>query len=243
MKTRYNSLLLIFVLWALLMVSLGCGREWSVKGSSFPKESPADRSASQTVEPKRDQNQLLEPTPESGKEADEISRKAEELRQEAEKLAQQAGGYGKGEEFQGEGGPPAQTAQEGRFVAEPEEAAETGGKFLPVPELDDVFFDLDQSLLTEEAQKILQKNAEWLRSHPQLRILIEGHCDERGTVEYNLALGERRAQSAKDYLANLGISSDRISIISYGKEKPFVVGHSEEAWAQNRRAHFLLQSP
>jgi peptidoglycan-associated lipoprotein len=109
--------------------------------------------------------------------------------------------------------------------------------------LDDVFFDLDQSLLTEEAQKILQKNAEWLRSHPQLRILIEGHCDERGTVEYNLALGERRAQSAKDYLANLGISADRISVISYGKEKPFVVGHSEEAWAQNRRAHFLLQSP
>ena len=109
--------------------------------------------------------------------------------------------------------------------------------------LDDVFFDFDYHLLTEGAQKILQKNAEWLRSHPQARILIEGHCDERGTVEYNLALGERRAQSAKDYLSNLGISSDRISVISYGKEKPFVVGHSEEAWAQNRRAHFLLQSP
>ena len=109
--------------------------------------------------------------------------------------------------------------------------------------LDDIFFDYDQYLLTEGAQNILQKNAEWLRSHPQARILIEGHCDERGTVEYNLALGERRAQSVKDYLLNLGISSDRISMISYGKEKPFVVSHSEEAWAQNRRAHFLLQSP
>jgi peptidoglycan-associated lipoprotein len=109
--------------------------------------------------------------------------------------------------------------------------------------LDDVFFDFDQYLLTEEAQKILQKDAEWLRTHPQARILIEGHCDERGTVEYNLALGERRAQGVKDYLADLGISSDRISVISYGKEKPFVVGHSEETWAQNRRAHFLLQSP
>ena len=107
----------------------------------------------------------------------------------------------------------------------------------------DVFFDYDQYLLTEGAQNILQKNAEWLRSHPQARILIEGHCDERGTVEYNLALGERRAQSVKDYLSSLGISSDRISMISYGKEKPFVVGHSEESWAQNRRAHFLLQSP
>ena len=109
--------------------------------------------------------------------------------------------------------------------------------------LDDIFFDFDQYLLTEGAQNILQKNAEWLRSHPQARILIEGHCDERGTVEYNLALGERRAQSVKDYLSNLGISSDRISMISYGKEKPFVVGYSEESWAQNRRAHFLLQSP
>ena len=107
----------------------------------------------------------------------------------------------------------------------------------------DIFFDLDQYLLPEEAQKILQKNAEWLRSHPNARILIEGHCDERGTVEYNLALGERRAQSAKDYLVNLGISLDRISMISYGKEKPFMAGHSEEAWAQNRRAHFLLRSP
>jgi peptidoglycan-associated lipoprotein len=243
MKKRYDSLLLIFIFWALLMVSLGCGREWSVKGSSFPKESPADRSVSQTVEPKKDQNQALGPTPESEKEIDEISRKAEELRREAEKLAQQAGGLREGEGFEGEGRPPARAGQEGRFVAEPEEAAETAGKFLQVPDLDDVFFDFDYYLLTEEAQKILQKNAEWLRSHPQARILIEGHCDERGTVEYNLALGERRAQSAKDYLSNLGISSDRISVISYGKEKPFVVGHSEEAWAQNRRAHFLLQSP
>ncbi len=107
----------------------------------------------------------------------------------------------------------------------------------------DIFFDFDQYLLTEEAQKISQKNAEWLRSHPNARVLIEGHCDERGTVEYNLALGERRAQSVKDYLLNLGISPDRISMISYGKEKPFVAGHIEEAWAQNRRAHFLLRSP
>jgi peptidoglycan-associated lipoprotein len=109
--------------------------------------------------------------------------------------------------------------------------------------LSDIFFDYDQYLLTEEAQNILQKNAEWLRAHPQSRILIEGHCDERGTVEYNLALGERRAQSVKDYLVNLGISADHISMISYGKEKPFVMGHGEETWAQNRRAHFLLQTP
>ncbi|MFH0871735.1 MAG: peptidoglycan-associated lipoprotein Pal [bacterium] len=108
---------------------------------------------------------------------------------------------------------------------------------------EDIFFAFNESLLGEEAREILQKNAKWLRSHGPAQILIEGHCDERGTVEYNLALGERRAQTAKDFLLNLGVSSDRISIISYGKEKPFALGHDEEAWAQNRRAHFLLRSP
>jgi peptidoglycan-associated lipoprotein len=109
--------------------------------------------------------------------------------------------------------------------------------------LQDVFFEFDQFLLSEGARRILEKNAEWLRSHPQAQVLIEGHCDERGTVEYNLALGERRAQSAKDYLMNLGVSKDRLSVISYGKEKPFALGHEEEAWVQNRRAHFLLRFP
>jgi len=108
---------------------------------------------------------------------------------------------------------------------------------------EDIFFAFNESLLSEEAREILQKNAEWLRSHGPAQILIEGHCDERGTVEYNLALGERRAQGAKDFLLNLGVSSDRISIISYGKEKPFALGHDEEARAQNRRSHFLLRSP
>ncbi len=109
--------------------------------------------------------------------------------------------------------------------------------------LDDILFPFDQFSLSDEARAILQKNADWLRSHREARILIEGHCDERGTVEYNLALGERRAQSVKDYLVNLGIPEDRLSIISYGKEKPFALGQTEEAWAQNRRAHFLLRSP
>jgi len=109
--------------------------------------------------------------------------------------------------------------------------------------LSDVFFAYNESLLSVEAQSLLEKNAEWLRSHPEGQVLIEGHCDERGTVEYNLALGERRVQSAKDYLINLGVSKDRLLTISYGKERPFALGHTEEAWAQNRRAHFVLRSP
>ena len=109
--------------------------------------------------------------------------------------------------------------------------------------LSDIFFAYDQSFLSEEAQSILERNAGWLRSHSEPQILVEGHCDERGSVEYNLALGERRAQSVKDYLINMGIGKDRLYTISYGKERPFAFGHTEEAWAQNRRAHFLLRSP
>jgi peptidoglycan-associated lipoprotein len=242
-KKRILSSLLPLFLFGFLTLSSGCGREWSVKGSSFPKESPVDRSVSQVVEPKGDQNQVLEPTAPPEKEIDEISRRAEELRQEAEKLARQTGGVREGEGFYSEEGSSSPTGEEREPGKEPEQTAGASGKLLPIPELSDIFFDFDQYLLTEEAQKISQKNAEWLRSHPNARVLIEGHCDERGTVEYNLALGERRAQSVKDYLLNLGISPDRISMISYGKEKPFVAGHSEEAWAQNRRVHFLLRSP
>lgn len=241
-KRILSSLMLLFLL-GFFALSSGCGREWAVKGSSFPKGSAVDRSVSPADEPKGDQSQSLSPAPQPEKEVDEISRKAAELRQEAEKLARQAGGAREGEGFRGEEGFSSPTAEERGPGKEPEQAVGASGKLLPIPELLDIFFDLDQYLLPEEAQKILQKNAEWLRSHPNARILIEGHCDERGTVEYNLALGERRAQSAKDYLVNLGISLDRISMISYGKEKPFMAGHSEEAWAQNRRAHFLLRSP
>ena len=81
----------------------------------------------------------------------------------------------------------------------------------------------------------------WLRPYPSVRILIEGHCDERGTAAYNLALGERRADTAKEFLVNLGIPADRVTTISYGEEKPVDPGQNEEAWAKNRRAHFELQ--
>ena len=87
---------------------------------------------------------------------------------------------------------------------------------------------------------ILKENAELLKKYPKVKIQIEGHCDERGTNEYNLALGERRANSTKNYLVSLGISPDRISTISYGEEKPLDPGHNEEAWAKNRRAHTII---
>ena len=101
---------------------------------------------------------------------------------------------------------------------------------------DRVFFDYDRYELKPEARAQLEKQAAWLRNFPQVTVTIEGHCDERGTREYNLALGERRADSARNYLIALGVDANRIRVISYGKERPAMVGSDETAWAQNRRA-------
>ncbi|MFV2072452.1 MAG: peptidoglycan-associated lipoprotein Pal [Thermoanaerobaculales bacterium] len=106
--------------------------------------------------------------------------------------------------------------------------------------LEDAFFETDRYDLKPETRENLAANAAWLQKHPTISILVEGHCDERNTREYNLALGERRASSVRDYLVFLGIAPQRIQTISYGEEKPFAVGHSEDAWQLNRRAHFVI---
>jgi peptidoglycan-associated lipoprotein len=108
--------------------------------------------------------------------------------------------------------------------------------------LKDIYFDFDKYDIRLEDTVILKGNAEILKKYLKVKIQIEGHCDERGTNEYNLALGERRANSTKNYLASLGISQDRISTISYGEEKPLDPGHNEEAWGKNRRAHTVILS-
>lgn len=106
--------------------------------------------------------------------------------------------------------------------------------------LKDVFFDTDKADLTLEARDLLAANAAWLKQHPSVRVLIEGHCDERHTAEYNLALGWRRANAAKNYLVSLGVNAARIDTISYGEERPFALGSDESAWRLNRRAHFVI---
>ena len=106
----------------------------------------------------------------------------------------------------------------------------------------DAFFPYDSAAITSESQKNLGTTAQWLRSHGAYHVMIEGHCDERGTEQYNLALGEKRAYDAKEYLSTLGIDAQRLSTISYGKEKPFDQGHDETAWSKNRRAHVVLTS-
>ena len=105
---------------------------------------------------------------------------------------------------------------------------------------EDIYFDFDRSTLSPAAQDNLLRKAEWLRENPDATATIEGHCDERGTNEYNLALGDRRAESAKAFLTDLGIDPARLTTISYGEERPVDPRHMEEAWAKNRRDHFVV---
>jgi peptidoglycan-associated lipoprotein len=119
------------------------------------------------------------------------------------------------------------------------EAAQTAARNMFVNE--DIHFEFDRSSLLPSAQNILKKKAAWLRDNPDVSVIIEGHCDERGTNEYNLALGDRRAQSTKNFLVDLGIEDTRLTAISYGEERPVDTGHNEGAWSKNRRAHFVIE--
>lgn len=114
-------------------------------------------------------------------------------------------------------------------------------QFREVPALNDIHFDFDKSDIRPDAARILDANIAWMKSNPTALILIEGHCDERGTNEYNLALGDRRAKATLKYLIAHGVAEERITTISYGEERPQCVEHNESCWAKNRRAHFLAK--
>lgn len=130
-----------------------------------------------------------------------------------------------------------ESLREGELKADSERMQSTREMF----ENEDVFFEFDSASLSVEAQEILRAKFEWLRDNPGARVTIEGHCDERGTNEYNLALGDRRAYTAKTFLTDLGIDDARLATISYGEEQPIDPRASEEAWAKNRRAHFVIK--
>jgi peptidoglycan-associated lipoprotein len=133
-----------------------------------------------------------------------------------------------------------QKALEAERLAE-EEAKRVAMMALNMFQSEDLYYAFDSAVLTPMSQEILQRKADWLGENMDATVIIEGHCDERGTAAYNLALGERRADAAKDFLVNLGVPADRITTISYGEEKPVDPGKSEEAWAKNRRAHFVVE--
>ncbi|MDZ7362280.1 MAG: peptidoglycan-associated lipoprotein Pal [candidate division KSB1 bacterium] len=133
-------------------------------------------------------------------------------------------------------------------VAQPERQPETRNVPQAAQEetaplvLENVYFDFDQYALTPMAREILASHARALKQRPEVAVVIEGHCDERGTVEYNLALGDKRAKSVKNYLVSLGVDGSRLTTISYGKERPIDFRRNEEAWAKNRRAEFVIKT-
>ena len=131
---------------------------------------------------------------------------------------------------------------EEEIVASPADVQESESeKRVEVVLQENVYFEFDKSFLTEAARESLLKNGEWLRLNSDVAITIEGHCDERGTNDYNLALGDRRAESVKAFLIDLGIDASRMGTITYGEERPAVPGHNEAAYSKNRRAYFLIK--
>lgn len=137
--------------------------------------------------------------------------------------------------------PMTETTPAGEQVVTQEQARETAQAPADLEaELQKVYFNFDSADLSEDSRSTLTKNADYLSKQSGVKVRIEGNSDERGSDDYNMALGERRAKAAKDYLVNLGIASDRLSTISYGEEKPVDPGHDEEAWAENRRAEFVI---
>jgi peptidoglycan-associated lipoprotein len=134
-------------------------------------------------------------------------------------------------------GPVTETLSTENVISElPEDLADLNARGY----LEDVFFDIDRFDLSPEARGVLAKNANWMLRYSTVLALVEGHCDERNTREYNLALGDRRANAVRDYLVSLGVGANRVRTISYGEERPFALGHTEEAFRLNRRAHFVI---
>ncbi|HJV67040.1 MAG TPA: peptidoglycan-associated lipoprotein Pal [Geomonas sp.] len=125
-------------------------------------------------------------------------------------------------------------------VIQPEAPKETAAPAELQSELQKIYFNFDSSDLSQQSRDTLSKNAELMAKNPSVKIRIEGNCDERGSDEYNLALGERRAKAARDYLVRLGVAAGRLSVISYGEEKPVDPGHDEAAWSKNRRDEFVI---
>ena len=139
--------------------------------------------------------------------------------------------------------PPPTTAAPAAPPAPATPARPEPTEFAAEPALRPIFFDFDKSEIHPDAAQTLNTNIDWIRSNPSALILIEGHCDERGTNAYNIALGDRRAKATRDYLASRGVASDRITMISYGEERPVCVERAESCWAKNRRVQFLTKRP
>jgi peptidoglycan-associated lipoprotein len=208
-----KSLSIIILILCFGLILMGCPKKTVVK------EEPSVKRAEELAAGKEKTAKL---------EAEKTAKEKESREKELTRTKEEAAKKAKEKEF------------EKSLVAKKEPGIE--GVVLESKLLKDIYFDFDKYDIRPGDAEILKANAALLMRQPTVKIQIEGHCDERGTTEYNLALGERRANSAKKYLISLGMSPDRISTISYGKEKPLDPGHHEEAWAKNRRGHCIILS-
>ena len=208
-----KSLSIIILILCFGLILMGCPKKTVVK------EEPSVKRAEELAAGKEKTAKL---------EAEKTAKEKESREKELTRTKEEAAKKAKEKEF------------EKSLVAKKEPGIE--GVVLESKLLKDIYFDFDKYDIRPGDAEILKANAALLMRQPTVKIQIEGHCDERGTTEYNLALGEGRANSAKKYLISLGMSPDRISTISYGKEKPLDPGHHEEAWAKNRRGHCIILS-
>jgi peptidoglycan-associated lipoprotein len=145
------------------------------------------------------------------------------------------------DESAGEQKVAAQAAPEAKPEAKAETQAPQAQAAPEAYEFANIYFDFDKAIIKEDSKGVLKQHADWLKANNAVNVTIAGNCDERGTAEYNLALGQRRATAAAKYLINLGVTKNRIKTVSYGKERPLDPGHNEEAWAKNRRDEFVIQ--
>lgn len=209
----------MWIILALLIVIPGLIFTASCAKKVVQSEPAAEEQPEAVVEKQEETQEDMAKKAEEEKAAqEEAARKAQE--QAEEELKQQ------------------QLAQQAAKEAEMERAAMAAMQMFMN---EDVYFDFDSSVLGAIAKEVLSRKAEWMRENSDALVIIEGHCDERGTNAYNIALGERRAESAKTYLVDLGIAASRMTSISYGEERPVDIGSNEEAWAKNRRVHFVVE--
>ncbi len=223
---------ILILILSLGMLLTGCAK----KKIEFSREQPSVRQSEETrrLEAERAAEEAREAK--EDKEAQEIKerelariREAQEAKErESARVKEEEAKKAMGREF------------EKSMVAKKERGIE--GEVFESKLLKDIHFEFDKYDIRQKDEEILRENAAFLNKNPKMKVQIEGHCDEKGTSEYNLALGERRANAAKKYLVALGISSNRLSTISYGEERPVDPSHSEEAWAKNRRAHIVVLS-
>jgi peptidoglycan-associated lipoprotein len=240
-RTVFSGVLIVFVLCLSLAFLSGCAKQAGVKS----EEAISREAAPAAAQPQAAAPQAAAPSkaaaPTDDREARERALREQALRDQAAREAAEKAAREAAEKAAAEAA--AREAAERAKKEAAERAKKEAAAILKALEIPDVHFDFDKYNLKSEEQALLKQSAPAWMKYKEYKLVVEGHCDERGSVEYNLALGQKRADEAAKYLVDLGIEKDRVKTISYGKEMPLDPGHDEGAWTKNRRAHFVIFPP